>query len=555
MVKSKIAGLDLTTRTESTAREAIVLSDLEKYNAYNGQVNHAWNDGEKFPGGYGATQILTDDYWTMRARSEELFKTNLYAAGIIKRLVTNEVHTGLTPEAVPDENVLGVEPDSLNDWSEDVESRYHLYGKNPKTCDFHQRDTLGALQRHARTEALICGDMLIVQKWSQLTQLPTTQLINGNLVQTPPFSNDVKLKKGHTIKHGVELDSKKRIVAHWIKQEDLDYKRIPAYGEKTGRRISWLVYGTQKRFDNVRGLPLLSLVLQSLKEIDRYRDSTQRKALINSIVSMVVTKKDDKIGSLPTQNGAVKRGTVDGTTGSGETRNFNFSKFLPGTVIDELQTGEDVVMKGGDGTDINFGPFEATIMQAVAWANEIPPEILMLAFSNNYSASQAALNEFIIYLSKFWVTWGEDFCTPIYTNFLLAEVAKGKIKAPGLLEAWRDPAQYDIFGAWISVDWYGSVKPTTDAVKQGKAAKQRVDEGWSTNARESRMINGSKFSKNIKRLKSENAMKVEARRPMAEFEKEMQPEPTSAGTASTAAVEALTELNDNVLTLIDSEAG
>lgn len=48
-------------------------------------------NGEKFPGGFGITNIFTTDYWTLRVRSEQLFKDNLYAKGLIRRLITNEI--------------------------------------------------------------------------------------------------------------------------------------------------------------------------------------------------------------------------------------------------------------------------------------------------------------------------------------------------------------------------------------------------------------------------------------------------------------------------------
>ena len=185
--------------------------------------------------------------------------------------------------------------------------------------------------------------------------------------------------------------------------------------------------------------------------------------------------------------------------------------------MEELQQGEEPVGFHSQGTDVNFATFEDAILQSIAWANEIPPEILRLSFSSNYSASQAAINEFKAYLSKQWMIWGETFCTPVYIDWLLSETLKGRIKAPDLINSWRDPEQYDIFGAWTAVEWYGNVKPSMDMKKSAQASQLLVDEGWSTNAREARGINGTKFSKNIKRLRRENELKAEAARPIIEF--------------------------------------
>jgi capsid protein len=381
-------------------------------------------------------------------------------------------------------------------------------------------------------EALVSGDVLVVIRQSQQTKLPMIQLVSGSKVRTP-IGGQESLRKGHKIRHGVELDAAGRVVAHWVDQDDGGSKRIPAYGEKSGRKISWLIYGTDKRLDELRGQPLLAIVMQSLKEIDRYRDSTQRKAVINSVMAMFIKKGEDKMGTLPVTGGAVRRDQAVVTDSDGGSRNFNVASHIPGVVMEELQTGEEPVLLGGQGTDVNFGTFEEAIIQAVAWTLEIPPEVLRLSFSNNYSASQAAINEFKIAINRTWGDFGETFCTPIYIDWLLSETLLQKITAPGLLQAWRNPTEYDVFGAWTATDWYGSIKPSTDMLKQAKGSKILTDEGWSTNAREARITTGTKFSKNIKRLKRENELKVEAARPFAEFKQEFGEE------VATDAIEAL----------------
>lgn len=503
-----------------TQKNEISVKTHIKPEAYAGQTElspyeFSVFDGSKFALGFGPTQMQMLDYWTLRARSSQLFNENLYARGIIKRLITNEINTGLTPEAAPDEEILKRD---LADWTETTETRFNLWSKDPNLCDYYQEKTFGAIQRDARMEALITGDVLVILHISRKTGLPQVQLVSGNRVDTP-LTEFYKLPKGHEIIHGVEFDAKRRKIAYWVKQDDFEYKRVPAYGSRSKRKIAWLVYGTSKRLDETRGQPLLSVVLQSLKEIDRYRDSTQRKALINSFVAMFIKKTQDKIGTLPITGGATRKESRTSVDSSGNTRTYNITKHHPGMILEELQQGEEPVSFGSHGTDLSFESFEKTIINAIGWANEIPPEILTLAFSNNYSASQAAINEFKIYLNKIWTEFGEEFCSPIYTEWMLSETLSRRLSAPGFLESWRDPSRYDEFAAWLSVDWYGSIKPSTDTFKQAKGSKLLVAEGWSTNARESRITTGTKFSKNLKRLRRENELKVEAMRPLLELGK------------------------------------
>lgn len=503
-----IGGLTPTAPVE----EETPTVSIDALGSYMPSVMTDFN-GDKFPGGFGLTNIFTLDYWTLRQRSEQLFHENLYARGLLRRLVTNEINTGLTPEALPDELILGISSDELSPWTETVESRFELWSKAPLICDFYAESSFGEIQQMARLEALISGDVLVVLRQSPRTKMPSVQLVSGSRVRTPLTQPP---RQGHTIKHGVEKDTLGRVVAYWVQQDDLSYKRLPAYGEKSGRRIAWLVFGVERRIEEDRGQPMLSLVLQSLKEIDRYRDSAQRKAVINSILAMFIKKTQDKPSTLPVSAGAIRRDTIMGTDSSNPKRQFNIASQLPGMVMEELQHGEEPVGFHSQGTDVNFQSFEAAIINAVAWANEVPPEILTLAFSNNYSASQAAINEFKIYLNKFWAKWGETFCTPIYIEWLVSEALLNKVSAKGFLEAWGDPTQYDVFGAWTRVDWYGSIKPSTDMLKQARGAQVAVQHAWSTNAREARMLTGTNFRQNVKWLKKENEQLVAAATPLLE---------------------------------------
>ena len=475
-------------------------------------------DGEKFAGGFGITELFTTDYWTLRRRSAQLFKENLYAKGLIRRLVTNEINVGLFPESDPDSRILKTDNVALTTWSETVETRFDMWAESAVTCDYYQESTFGQLQEYARREALICGDVLVVVSQSQRTKMPMVRLVSADRVCTPMDSP----RAGNTIKHGVEMDSLGRVVAYWVTQDDFTSKRLPAYGEKSGRRIAWLVFGTEKRLDEVRGEPLLSVVLQSIKEMDRYRDAVLRKAVVNSILAMFIEKTQDKPGTLPITGGAVRKMNIgpDPTMPNPTNRTYKIEQSMPGVVVQELQVGEKPVGFNSQGIDLAFGDFEAAIINAIAWANEVPPEILTLAFKNNYSASQAAINEFRQYINKIWARFGQDFCTPIYKEWLVSEALLGKIEAKGFLESWGDPTQFDLFGAWSRVKWYGSVKPTTDMLKATRGSQVLVQEGYSTRARESRVLTGTKFSDNVAWLTQENEALAATMRPFLQLSKE-----------------------------------
>jgi lambda family phage portal protein len=488
-------------------------------------VRQLWHDGEKYPGGFGFTELLTADYWTLRMRSTQLFKTNVYARGIIRRLVTNVINTGLHLEAVPDEGILGVDEQALADWAEATENRFQLWERTPSLCDHKAQKSFGALQAAAKQEAFISGDVLVVLQQDETTGLPRVRLISGNRVQSPFGATPPSIPAGHVIQHGVELDADGKRVAYWITTRkpgtfEQRSERLPAMGA-TGRRNAWLVYGSDKLLDDVRGEPILSIMLQSLREIDRYRDAVQRKAVINGMLAMFVTKTQEVMGSRPlTAGGAVVKGAsvVAGSAGGGTPKRYQFSEMIPGAVLDELAPGEEPKGFMPQGTDEKFADFEAAIVYAMAWALEVPPEILTLSFKNNYSASQAAVNEFKLFLNPVRAAWGDEFCQPIYQDWLLSEVLAGRIKADGLLEAWRDPAQYDRLAAWVAADWCGAIKPSIDLVKTATGYTALVEQGFISRDRATRETTGTKYSKNIAKLKRENQMLADAMKPLEALE-------------------------------------
>jgi lambda family phage portal protein len=485
-----------------------------------------WFGGEKFQGGLGAIELPTLNYWELRARSSDFFARRPFARGIIRRIVTNVITAGLYLECTPVERLLGMSEDALVEWAEDVEMRFALWGKDPFLCDASEQLSFGAIQLAAFLEALVAGDVLVTIVSTPGTRVPRVRLVRGDSVQTPLA---VKVAPGNTIQHGVELDQQGRHVAYWIVQRDGSTKRLPAWGEKSGRRLAWLVYATDKRLDAVRGEPLLSLVLQSISDLDKYKDSTIRKALVNSFLAMWVEKSEDKPASRALSSGAQRVDSVVSTTKSGDaTRQYSATQYLPGIFLEELQTGEKIHQTAGNGTDEKYGDFEEAIIQGIAWSLEIPPEVLRLSFSSNYSASKAAENNFSVYLFKARTLFGEQFCQPIYVEWLLSEALAGNIMAQGLLDSWRDAGAYVTFGAWTLADWSGNVKPSVDPVKQVNAYMLAMSRGLIDPATACREFSGQKLSRNMRSIKKYYAALKDAGVP----DVQPKPEPKAPGTAS-----------------------
>lgn len=458
--------------------------------------------GTKFPGGWGTTHINFPNYWELRARSAQLFTENLYARGLIRRLVTNEINIGLMLDAEPSTALLdSLSEEQASEWTEDVENRLEIWADNPALCDFKHRRTFAELQQEARQEALVEGDILVVLREDPLTKVPQVELIRGARVVSP-LGKDPGPGAVKTV-HGVDLSKEGRHVGFWVSTPGEEVTRIPAFGEKSKKRLAWLLYGTDRRTDETRGTPLLGLVLQSIREMDRGRDSEQRAATVNSMLAMFITKGKAVAGTKPNRGGAVRNTTASVPTVDGGTRDFNLSSQIPGVVYDELAEGEEPVSFDSKRPNVNYADFEAAIIYAIAWANEIPPEILTLTFNKSHSASKAAIQEFRAYLMKVRAAFGGGFCQHIYVEWLIGEVLAGRIDAPGLLESWADPRQFVTFGAWTRATWGGPVKPSIELAKDIKAYGEAIELNLITHDRASKDLFGVRFSRVLDMLTKE----------------------------------------------------
>lgn len=452
-------------------------------------------DGDKFPGGFGSTRnVLFDmgvDYWTLRRRSLQLFYENHRAQGIIKRIIRNEIHKGMTVDPTPVADIIWPDKDEEErenlavEFAGKIQTAFNIYAGDYNVFDYKEELTFGEFQSQVRLESILCGDGIIVSRINEKTGLPCWDWINGNFIRSPM---DGKPKPGNRIRHGVELDKQDRHVAYWIKEWDgTEYKetRIPCVGEKSGRVISWMIYGGEKLLSNVRGIPLLACVLHALKDLDVYESAEVRAAVINAMLPMFI-KRDAK--SKPGNAGPMDKFNRQQKAAAGEpiqpreiTGGQENIFLTPGTIFDNLAPGEEPVSFGTQRPNINYNAFETGIISGIAWYLEIPPEIVLLQFKNSYSASRQANNEFDIYLDYRVFKNGKDICQIIYSEFFIQACLIGILNIPGFLQVIFNPKEWLKRGAWLNAEWTGLHRPSVDINREAGALIKVLDSRNITN--------------------------------------------------------------------------
>ena len=483
---------------------------VENYDMYIANVFETdWN-GSKYPGHFGITKDYTFiDYWTLRRRSLQLFTENPYCRGIIRRIIRNEIFTGIVPDAQPLASLLWPELDETEreeksqEYGEKMNAAFNLYANNYEMFDFRKQFTFGEWQAQVRMEAMLSGDGIIVSRINPQTGLPMWDWINGYYIRTPETQN---IAENHQIKNGVEIDENGRHIAYYvqnIRKGKTTFERIPVKGRKSGRQIAWMVYGSERLIDDTRGEPLLSGVLGILKELDRYRDAEERAAVVNAMLAFFIKKSPTAgVGSHPTAALADLKtpGSLTGNksviSGSAvadkDDPRPELKVMTPGTTFD-LNNGEDVQSFQTNRPNVNYAAFEQAILDAVSWSLEIPPEIVSMKFQSSYSASRQANNEFDVYLKYRTFKNAKDFCQIVYEEFIIQSCLYDNLELPGFLSVIMDSTRWKERAAWLSCAWTGINRPAVDRQKDVNASIAALDAGLTTYDIEARRTSGLSF--------------------------------------------------------------
>jgi lambda family phage portal protein len=435
---------------------------------------------------------------TLRERTRDAFMGIPLAAGAIETLTTNVIGEGLQPAPNVDGKALGLTDQQTIDLNKELADKFGWWANDARECDYEAKHTLPLLQHVAFQSMLLSGDcpVLLPLKPRQNTLFDLRlRILEADRVMNPhvpmPFLN---------IFTGVELDDTGELVAYHISKIHplAAFKlfigpfvtvRVPPFGEQTGRRnILFLI--RPERPEQRRGVPLLAVVLELLKQMGRYTDSTVVGAVIQSYFTAFVTSEfpDPTIfDSLLTEE---QKQMI---------ANFNpYNVQLGPGIVNFMRPGNKVEFANPTQPQATFDTFMSACAKFVGCATGVPYEVLLKQYNASYSASRAALLDFWKRVRKWRGLMVDQFCQPTYEEWQADAIALNRITQ--FKGNYDDPL---VRRAMTRCIWTGASAGSLDPVKEVTAADLKVTCGFSTVERESIELNGSNYRDNIRQQSAE----------------------------------------------------
>lgn len=431
--------------------------------------------GEKNSGEAGPIKIYKIDHTALRWRSWQSYTESEISKIVIDRFLGWVIGRGLRLQSEPAKNVLELEGINIDTekFSKNIEAYFNVYKSNKK-ADYSKMKDLSSIAKIAYKNAMIGGDVLVVQRF--IDNELSIQLIDGAHICSPSGGEEeYTLGNGNVCCAGVEKDATGKHVAYHIRTADYKMERISAEIAGTDLQCAFLITCNEYRLNSTRGMPILGVILEKLAKLDRYSDATLGSAEERAKIIMYLAHNLNAEGANPFTQIAAKSFDAGGTklpkTDDGKALATDIAVTTKKQVFN-LSPGSD--LKSVDSkNDLYFKDFFTVNVHLVCAAIGMPYNIAMQKYDDNYSASRAAIKDWENTLLVNRDDFSKQFYKPIYEYWLMVMILKGKIKAPGFIEAIASKNEY-VLGAYRTARFVGTPVPHIDPTKEVEAVRQKL---------------------------------------------------------------------------------
>jgi capsid protein len=235
-----------------------------------------------------------------------------------------------------------------------------------------------------------------------------------------------------------------------------------------------MIYGSEYRVDNMRGLPILACVLETIKKIDRYKEATVGSAEERQKLAYYITHGVNSTGENPILQAreALGKKVEDPQIEKLITKTKQAVKLTVGKTAINMPNDSDLKMLESK-NELFFKDFYDTNFIYLCAALIIPPEVALNKYDSNYSASRAAIKSWENRIKVERWEIGFSYYQNIYNLWLEIQVLSNKINAPSYIQSLLSN-NFMAVEAYQSARWIGSNMPHIDPLKEVLAVRKAL---------------------------------------------------------------------------------
>lgn len=344
---------------------------------------------------------------TLRNRSREQVRNNVYARRTVQSISTNVVGTGIIP--TPVDVSRAAEKRIMKAWSE---------WAGRKTCDFEGLLNFYGIQRLVMRTIVESGECLVIRRKVDDPNMPVKiQVLEPDFLDT---SKNTTTNDGHRIIQGVEFNANGQRIGYWL------FKTHPGSGDVYSMTSDFVkdedvchIYFLE-RPGQFRGIPWMVASMTRLRDFDDYEDAELVRQKIAACFTVFVEDTNPE-ASMKTSEEVELASRVE-----------------PG-IIEMLPPGKSVTFANPPLTN-GYESYSRKILQGIAAGTGITYEVMTGDLGNvNFSSGRMGWLEF----HKCIVDWQENMlipmlCDKVWDWFINAASIAGKAK-PVTLATWTPP--------------------------------------------------------------------------------------------------------------------
>jgi lambda family phage portal protein len=503
------------------------------YGGYSGTGDGYYGGGYRSGGAgwiYGVSnqgRARTINHTRMRRNARDSYHDSPQAKAIVDRMADSVAGMALLLECSPIAEILGITPEQAKAWARDVENRFDLWARDKKQ---HRSETMSFYQTQFMYQIFQHRDNDIFRRLYYSTDKSLQNPLQWEFIDPDQI-------RGHgftatngpyvsSIFDGIHRDERGREKAYDVYVRDGDkggYKAVTIQRKGPKSKRLFMLHGYRPEYAGQgRGYSRIGFAIQSLENIADFSYAQIKKAINQSAIVAMMENKDldpsnvweqimttfgqgaasEQFGSDPNPSPSASNVTTDALQPPNCYSIPEATVEVPGSVmIMNAKRGDSLKPFAQNAPSDSFDKFVDAFMYYLSAATGIPLEVVLMRFSNNYSASRGTLILFWRTVMMWRDEWATDDGNPVFEMWLSEEIAAGRIQAPG----FSDPR---LRAAWLHCTWRGAPIPDIDPSKTAKARREYLSMALTTGEREARDLNGSDFESNKAQIEHEYEAEV-----------------------------------------------